>query len=228
MSNMQSKTLRLHHELLLLALHDQKGTLAFGSMVDYGIGGAIFTELLLEERLRIVERGGWRRSQLVEVVHTESTGDAAMNIVLKRLASKRRASPTTTVTRISGIRGLRRLVAADLAHRGVLQESARQVLWLFRRRVYPTLDPQPGRALVARIRQLLEGTASPDARTAALVGLADATDSLSAIYTWRERRKLRPRIKAVREADVGSTAAREAIQAVTMAMLAVAAAAGAG
>jgi golgi phosphoprotein 3 len=224
-----SKTLRLHHELLLLALHDQKGTLAFGRMVEYGIGGAIFTELLLAERLRLVERGGWRRGQLVEVADAAPTGDPAMDAALTRLAPKRRASPASTVTRIGGIRGLRNLVAADLAQRGVLQESKQQVLALFQRRVYPTLDPQPERALVARIRQTLEGTADPDARTAALVGLAEATDSLSAIYSWRERRKLRRRIKAVREADVGSKAARDAIQAVTAAMAAgVVAAAAAG
>ncbi len=82
----------------------------------------------------------------------------------------------STVTRIAGIRGLRNLVAADLARRGVLQESKQQVLALFQRRVYPTLDPQPERALVARIRQTLEGSADPDARMAALVGLAEATN----------------------------------------------------
>lgn len=217
---MASKPLRLHHELLLLALHDQKGTLAFGRMVEYGIGGALFTELLLEKRLRLVERTGWRRGQLVEVADARPTGDPAMDAALARLATRRRAAPSSTVARIAGIRGLRNLVAADLARRGVLQESKQQVLALFQRRVYPTLDPKPERELVARIRQTLEGSADPDARMAALVGLAEATDSLSAIYGWRERRKLRRRIKAVREADVGSKAARDAIQAMTAAMAA--------
>lgn len=215
---MASKTLQLHHELLLLALHDEKGTLAFGRMVEYGIGGALFTELLLAGRLRLVERGGWRRGQLVEVADASPTGDPAMDAALARLAQKRRANPASTVTRIGAISGLRNLVAGDLAMRGVLQESKRQVLALFQRRVYPTLDPQPERELVERIRKVLEGGAEPDARTAALVGLAEATDSLSAIYGWGERRKLRRRIKAVREADVGSKAARDAIQALTAAM----------
>lgn len=48
-----SRRLRLHHELLLLALHDKKGTLAFGQMQHIGLAGGLVAELLLAERIAI-------------------------------------------------------------------------------------------------------------------------------------------------------------------------------
>jgi hypothetical protein len=225
---MSGTPLRLHHELLLLALHDEKGTLAFGQMIEYGLGGAILTELLLDGYLRLSEPAGWRRKQFVEIVR-HASGDVAMDAALARIADKRRASPANTVARFAGIRELRRLVATDLARRGILRESERQLLLLFRRRVYPTVDPQPERAVIARVRKALEGTGAVETRTAALIGIASATSSLSAIYKRAELKALRPRIKAIRETNLGSKAAQEAIEAVTAAVIAasvVAAAAG--
>lgn len=216
----KTRTLRLHHELLLLALHDQKGTLAFGQMIEYGLGGAILTELLLDGHVRATEPVGWLRKQFVEVTRRTGSGDVAMDAALARIADKRRATPANTVARFAAISGLRNLVAADLARLGILQESERQVLLLFRRRVYPTLDPQPERAVIARVRQALEGSGEVEMRTAALIGIANATGSLSAIYKRAELRALRARLKALRDVDVGSKAAREAIEAVMVAIIA--------
>jgi golgi phosphoprotein 3 len=209
-----SRSLRLHHELLLLALHDRKGTPAFGQMIHLGLGGAVLTELLLEERVRIVSEGGRRRKEYVEVVDTRRMHDLALDAALAKLSSaKRRATPQNTVSRIGGVKDLRHLVARDLCRMGILRETEQEILLLFRRRVYPTVDPAPERALVARVRAALEGSSSPDERTSALVAVADVTHTLAAIYDRRERKALKARIRAVRGADVGSRAARQAIEA---------------
>lgn len=216
-----ARSLRLHHELLLLALHDRKGTPAFGQMIHLGLGGAILTELLLEGRLRIVTEGGRRKKQFVEVVDARRMHDSALDAALARLASaRRRASPQNTVSRIGGVKELRHLVARDLCRMGVLREAEQEILLLFRRRVYPTVDPAPERALIQRVKAALEGTAPLDERTAALVAVADVTHTLSAIYGRKERRALKARIRAVRDADVGSRAARQAIEAAAAAMTA--------
>jgi Golgi phosphoprotein 3 len=219
-----TSALRLHHELLLLALHDEKGTLAFGQMIEYGLGGALLTELMLEERVKVVEENRWRLRQFVEMVRDSSTGDAALDAAMEKITTKRRTSPVNTIGRLASIRGLRNLVATDLARRGILQETQRQVLLLFRRRVYPTLDPQPERAVVARVRQAMDG-GKLDARTAALIGLANATGSLSAIYKRAELRALKPRIKAIQDSDLGSRAVRDAVSAAHAATMAAVAAA---
>lgn len=216
-----SRHLRLHHELLLLALHDRKGTMAFGQMINLGLGGAILTELLLEGRARIVTEGARRKKDFVEVVDARPTHDAALDAALAKLSgAKRRASPSGTVSRIGNVKNLRHLVARDLCRRGILRETEQEVLLLFRRRVYPTVDPAPERALIQRVRAALEGTEPPSERTAALVAVADVTHALAAIYSRTERRALKNRIRAVRGADVGSQAARQAIEAAAAAMTA--------
>lgn len=216
-----ARVLRLHHELLLLALHDRKGTLAFGQMIHLGLGGAILTELLLEGRVRIVEEGGRRKKEFVEVVDRRRLHDSALDAALEKLASaKRRATPANTVSRIGQVKELRHLVARDLCRKGVLRETEQEILLLFRRRVYPTVDPSPERALVDRVRRALSGDAAPDERTAALIALADATSALGAIFDRKERKALKDRIRAVKDADVGSRAARKAVEAATAAVVA--------
>lgn len=223
---MEGNTLGLHHELVLLALHDQKGTLTYGRMIGYGLGGAVLTELLLNGRAHIAESTGWRRKKRVVLTNTAPTNDPTLDAAIQKMATARRfTAPSDTVARIAGLRGLWRLVATDLAQRGVLQETEQQILLLLRRRVFPTLNPAPERALVARVRKALESAARPDARTAALIGLADVTGTLSAIYSRPELRRMRQRIKQIREADVGSRAAREAVEAAMVAVSAAAAAA---
>lgn len=216
-----ARVLRLHHELLLLALHDRKGTLAFGQMIHLGLGGAILTELLLEGRVRIVEAEGRRKKEFVEVVDRRGLHDSGLDAALQKLASaKRRATPATTVSRIGQVKGLRHLVARDLCRKGVLRETEEEILLLFRRRVYPTVDPAPERALVNRVRRTLSGEAPPEERTTALIALADATSTLGAIFDRKERRALKGRIRELRDADVGSRAARQAVEAATAALVA--------
>ena len=55
------KQLFLHEEVLLLALQDEKGVVAFGSMCEQVVGGAILAELLLQGKV-VLEQSG-RKNQ---------------------------------------------------------------------------------------------------------------------------------------------------------------------
>lgn len=226
---MPTPTLRLYHELLLLALADDSGKVAFGSMLTYGLGGAILTELLLEERLEIVEEGTRFTRRFVQVTNPRRVGDPVLDAALAKVRdAKRRASPSTMVSRFGQARQLRHQIAQELCRAGVLRETEQQVLLLFRRRVYPTIDSRPERALIKRVRDTLDAGKRPSDRTAALIGLASASGSLAAVYDRKSLRALKPRIKALAEGSAGSRAVREAIAAaqaaVTAAVVAAAAA----
>ncbi len=214
----------MHHDLMLLALHDQKGTIAYGKMQHFGLAGAVFAELLLLGRLRIVtERRRRKDRPLVEVVDPSRTGETVLDAALGVLAgAKRRAAPQRAVEKIARVKDLRHEVARELVRRGVVRATEDQVLLLFTRRVYPTLDPGPERALVARIRDALDGPppsaggppAPVDLPTAIVIALADATGILRALYGRRELKALKPRIQTlVEEAGAGADVAREAVQA---------------
>lgn len=224
---MPKPTLRLHHELLLLALHDERGSMAFGRMIELGLGGALLTELLIEGRIRIVEtKRLLGTSRIVEVLDATPVGSPVLDDALAALAgSSRRPSTQHAVSRLARMSGLRRRVASELARHGVLREKEETVLLLFRRRRYPTLDPAPERALVARIRKALESRAEVAPRTAALISLADLTRTLDAVYTRSEQRALRPRIRSIGDDIGGSQALKDAIQAANAAMVAAVAAA---
>lgn len=209
-------SLRLHHELLLLALSDDKGTVAFGSMLTLGLGGALLTELLLADRIAIVHEGRGGKKQFVEVRDTSPLGETVLDDALAKLASaKRRAAASTAVSRL----GNRHAVARELCQLGVLRETEDQILLLFRRRVYPTVDPAPERALIRRIKAVVDGGAPPDDRSAALIGIADLTDTLSAIYDRRERKERKARLKHIAESSAGSRAAGQAVAAAHAAIM---------
>ncbi|HSM04156.1 MAG TPA: GPP34 family phosphoprotein [Longimicrobiales bacterium] len=218
-----STDLRLHHELLLLALHDDKGTLVFGQMVELGLAGAVLAELLLEERV-VLKPEGRKGRPLVTVVSRATLGDEVLDAGLRRLTdAKRRADPARTVSRLSGIPQLRNRTALALCRRGVLREEEDRVLVLFKRRVYPTVDPGPEQALVQRVRRAVD---EPDAdvgpRTALLVALARATHALRAIWTAKELRARKARLEALSTlSGPGGAAAREAVQAAEAAMMVV-------
>ncbi|MBT8403266.1 MAG: GPP34 family phosphoprotein [Gemmatimonadetes bacterium] len=210
--------LRLHQELLLLALHDTKGTLAFGQMQHVGLGGGIFSELLLEERLRLVtEKRGRKEKTFVEVANRTRTREDVLDLALERLsAAKRRANPRDTVLRIARIKRLRHHVGLELVRRGVLRATEDEILLFFRRKVYPTLDPGPERALIERIRAALEDrdAGAPDGRTALLISLAHATGTLRALYDRKALKALKVRIEGlVAEAGEAGDATTAAIQA---------------
>jgi hypothetical protein len=218
--------LRLHHELLLLALHDEKGTLAFGQMLELGLAGAVLGELLLEERVALRPEGR-RGKALVTLSSRAPFGDDILDAGLRRVAeAKRRADPPTTVSRLSRIPRLRSRTAVALCRRGILREEEGRVLLLFRRRVYPTVDPGPEATLVERIREAVDDpTAEVTPRTALLVSLARTTRTLSAIWTPKELRARKARLDALSSlGGPGGAAAREAVQAAEAAMVAVIAA----
>jgi hypothetical protein len=57
----KQSSLFLYEEVMLLALRDEEGTIASGTMYQYAIGAAILAELLLNKRriLNIVQRNNY-------------------------------------------------------------------------------------------------------------------------------------------------------------------------
>ncbi len=214
------RSLQLHHELLLLALSDDEGTVAFSSMLGLGLGGALLTELLLAGRIEIVDEGGRWNKQFVEVRDKGRLSTSVLDEALGKLRdAKRRSSPSNAVSRLSSLPKLRHRVAQELCRQGVLRETEQQVLLLFRRRVYPTVDGRPEQALIRRVRNVLDAGKSPDDRTAALIGIANLTGALGAIYDRKERRALKARLKVIAESSAGSKAAGQAIAAAHAAIM---------
>jgi hypothetical protein len=203
--------LHLHDEIMLLALRDREGTIAAGSMYAYAIGGAILAELLLAQRLA-VEEG---RKRLVDILSDKPTGEPLMDECLAKVAAaKRRAAPQTWVQRFAHLKQLRHRVARGLCERGILRADEDTVLLLFRRKIYPEIDPRPERNLIERLRKaIFTASRTVDPRTVVLLSLANSAGLLKVPFDRKKLRQRKERIERLTKGELMGRATKEAVQA---------------
>jgi hypothetical protein len=214
---MSDTSLFLHEEVMLLALRDQKGTVYAGSMYQFAIGGAVISELLLNNRLSIEER---RFRKLVDVVNASPLGDPLLDETLQKIRlAKRRASLENWVSRIANIRKLKHRVVERLCWRGILREDVGKVLLIFKRKIYPELNPAPERAMLSRLENaIFTDTSDIDPRTIVLLSLAHSSDLLKMSFDKKHLKERKKRIKQLISGEIVGAATREAIAAMQAGM----------
>ena len=206
-------SLTLPEEILLLALKNEKGTTAIEGHHDLAMGGAILAELLLLGRIQVQKE---KKKQFAIVSSTKPTGDTLLDECLGRIAeSKKRQQLKTWVSRFSNTKKLKRRVVVQLCREGILRESEDRVLFIFKRTMYPELDPRPERALVERLRRaIFTETSRVEPRTAVLVALAFHSDLLKNAFAKKKLKSRKKRIESLASGDVVGAATKEAVQAV--------------
>jgi len=208
--------LGLHEEILLLSLR-ARGTME-PVHFRFPIAAALIAELSLEGRIRIDESG---KRPLVELVDPSHHDDPVMNECIVRLReAKRRAQLTVWVQRFSGMPSLVHGVAKRLCRLGILRAEERQVLLLFKRKIYPEVDPEPERELVERLRAaIFTDAAGVDPRTVLLVSLASSAQILPRLFDRKDLKRRKPRIEALVNGELLGKAAKEAIAAAQMVVM---------
>jgi len=211
-------SLFLHEEVMLLALRDEEGTIASGTMYQYAIGAAILAELLLNQRIAIDES---RKKKLVNLISSTPLGGPLIDQCLEKIDNaKRRASLQTWVSRFAGVKNLKHRVAQNLCDRGILRATEDKILLLFSRKIYPEINPVPEKKLIERLRQAIFTDSSDiDPRTVVLVSLADSTGLLKVVFDKKELKGRKARIKEISNGEITGKAAQEAIQAMQAAVM---------
>jgi hypothetical protein len=203
--------LRLHEEMLLLALDDEKGTIR-ASNYKYGICAGLLGELLLEERIAI-EPGSKPSKDRIVPANPKLLSDPLLDEVLRKIhESKKQRSPKEWVGRLAQMGGLRKRVGTGLVRRGVLRERNARILLLFPWTFYPILDPAPKRRLIERIRAAVEGEGDVDERTAIAVAVGSATGSLKPVFGKSLLRERKDRISRITDEQVLAAAAKKAVE----------------
>lgn len=211
--------LTLYEEVLLLALHDEKGTPFGSTSYSFGMGGAIVSELLFAGRIRLVK---WKKTQRVEVVESTPIGDPLLDESLEKVAlSRKQKNVVDWLSTFANTKRLRHRVAERLVEKGVLRQVEGRVLWIFPRRTYPLADPEPKRDLVDRLRRTVVDGELPDARTLVVLSLAYSTGLLARVLGKRTVKERKDAIKLMIEGDAVGGAAKAAIQAAQAAQAAV-------
>jgi len=211
-------SLFLHEEVMLLALRDEEGTIASGTMYQYAIGAAVLAELLLNKRIAVGEP---RRKKLVNLISSQPLGEPLIDQCLEKISNaKRRASLQTWVSRFSGVKNLKHRVARQLCERGILRAAEDTILLLFTRKIYPEVNPEPERRLIERLRQaIFTDSRDVDPRTVVLVSLANSTGLLKVVFDKKELKGRKARIKEIIDGEITGKAAKEAIEALQAAVM---------
>lgn len=209
--------LPLHEEVLLLALRDDEGTIAPGTMYQHALAGAMLSELMLQHRIAVDESD---RKKRAEVIDRTSTGSPLLDECLAKMADDKPRALQHWVQKLSGMRNLKHRVAERLCDRGILHEEEGTILLVFSRRIYPETDPRPEQEVVERLRRaIFTDEREVDARTVVLLSLADAAGILEVVFDKKELKARKERIAQVVNGDLTGKATREAIEAVQVAVL---------
>lgn len=211
---MTSDRQRLHpyEELMLLALRDEKGTLeSKASMYQYALGGAILTELAMNEAIRIRTD----KKMLVDQLSSRRLGDPILDECLELVSSaKRRRRASAWVARFGNLKKLRHRVAEGLCRKGILEDSEGSVLLIFTRKIYPTIDPGPESEIVDRLREAIFGdSAEVEPGTAIVASIANATGLLPVHFGKKELKTRKRRLEELASGDLVGLATSEAVQA---------------
>lgn len=206
-----TERLDLHHEVMLLSLRADEGTPEFGVSSCHALAGAILAELLLRERIGIQSE---RNKQFVRVQDASPAGEPILDEALEKMVSvKRRATLQTWVSRLA-TQKLRTATATELCRRGILRADEASVLLIFKRKIYPELDPRPEREVVDRLKTAISGEATDlEPRTAILVSLAKGTGLLKPLFSRQELKSREERIERIAKGEVTGKATAEAIHA---------------
>lgn len=211
------KNLSLQQEILLLATEDDRGTFSSG-MFLYSAGGAMVSELLLQQRIAANDD----KKQTVAVIDESPTGDPLLDELLQLIRdSKKHQGLQHWVSKAANIKDLKHRIATQLCDLGILKQDERKILWLFTQKVYPELDGSWEDTIRQRMAEVMfDPKSRADARTSVLIALASHAGLLTSNFAKEEIRQHRKRIKQLAKGDFLAAGATQAtIQAVQAAVV---------
>lgn len=208
--------LKLYEAIVLLALCEEKGTMN-GAYVEYATAAALAAELLMLGRIK-VDNGN---NEKIAVVNDSPTDDSLLDEALTMiLDAKRQYELEYWVEKLAGIKDLKHKVAQALATDGIVASEKEKVLWLFERRVYPEVNPEPEEQLRQEMRNVVLSDGDEiEPRIAIVVALANSAALLPQVFTKQELKDRKQRIKQLEKGELLPKAAKEAVQAIEAAVM---------
>lgn len=212
------KKLHIYEEILLLALREEKGTMLFGVNYQQALAGALLAELLLKN-IAEIEYSGKRK--FVRLVSQKFTGNELLDECIKKMASsKRRARPQNWIMRFANISRLKHKAAQSLCRKGILKMEEDKVLLIFKRKIYPELNPKPEKRLLDKIHTAIFGSSKEiDPETIILISICNSTGILRHLFDKSKLKENKQRIKDITKGNLIGKATKDAIEAMQAAIM---------
>ena len=208
--------LTLPEQLLLLALHDEKGTILSTASISikYGLAGAVIMELALREKVEI-------RDKKLVLVNDSYTGDNVLDEALtqiKKLGKGKNAG--YWVNKLQSIK-IQELMLDRLVDKGILKTEEHKILWIFDSPHYPMKDSEEESEIREQIRRIVLHKDIAETRVAVLIGLVNACRLTNEIFSKEERKEAKKRIKEIIENDLIAKAVADTVVAIEAALMVV-------
>ena len=202
---------RLHEEILLLALHDQRGTIEREARLGlrHALSAGIMGEMLLAERIEVEPN----TRKFVTIADQTEIGEPVVDGWLAAVARRRRRSRLRDwIDRIAQTRDLTTRVARRLCLCGILEWRADRLLLIFTRDVYPTRQPQPEQHAIRELSEAIFcDTREVDQRTVILLSLADRAGLWRIPFEKEALQARRNRVTELVDGEIIGEAMRDAI-----------------
>jgi len=188
----------LPEELLLLALHDEKGSVipSAARVLNGALVGAVLMELGLTGRLGEHDDGAL-------LADPTPTGDPILDEASTWIAGADRPRMASYwVGRLAGrMPHLKDRLLEQLVSKGVLERRERRILWIFPSRSFPLADAAAEQQARDRIRAVILDGQAPDKRTIGLIGLVRACNLIDEIFAPHERAQAHRRLGELTSED---------------------------
>ncbi|WP_171016820.1 GOLPH3/VPS74 family protein [Pseudalkalibacillus caeni] len=185
--------LTLPEKLLLLGLHDQKGTIvtSASTALMYGLAGAVLLELTFYDKLDL-------HKKKVIVKDPSTTGDELLDQVLLHIhESTKQRTPKYWVMTIGNKLNIKNRLLDRLIEKEILRKVEDKILWVFSRNLYPPSNPLPEQELRKRIKEAVFQDGEREERIVALLSLIKACNLINEVFEPDERKAAKKRIKAI-------------------------------
>ena len=210
--------LTLSEQLLLLGLHDEKGSVVFSAStaLPYGLAGAILLELFFMEKISF-------KQDNIKLASTAKTGNAIHDeaIDLIKSSSKLRSTKYWVETFHRKLKNLQNRLAEQLVSKNVLSMEEHSFMWVINYKRYPTYNDKPEQAVRERIKRIVLKRDKPSDEEVALISLIKVCELTNEIFDKPDRKKAKARIKDISEKQQVSSAISKTMEEIMVAIMVV-------
>jgi hypothetical protein len=178
--------LTLYEELLLLAIHEENGTLIKTARLHlpYGLSGALLAELVLQGKLQINE------SHRLERIGSDITGDGILDRALAEVGASEKPRKIGYWIGALYVRPKRlvKQIMRGLVEKGIVIEDERQLLWAIPNEAFSDQQASAKYSLKQRLRTLALADGDPNLHEIALLTLLRASGLMDLVFIKDERK----------------------------------------
>lgn len=212
------RALRLHEQVLLIALREEDGKIDSKASFEYQMimAAAMLAELTLLKKVAIPDD----KKGKVELLDDSSTGNTVLDTALSKIEGSKKRTAADWASRLANMKDLRKETAENLCDKSVLKAEEGTIFFFFDKTYYPELDPKPERELISKLREaIFTETPDVDERTLILLALLYKSSMLEIPFDKKELKARKTRMEKLCSGDLIGQAAREAITAAQTAVM---------